>query len=100
MTNRLFVGNLTPTITEAMLRELFGKKGKVSEVKIMLDQATGQPRGCAYVTMNTAQEAKAALDALHSHQLEGRYISVNEARPEDKNPAGQIGESYTMKRHL
>lgn len=87
-------------ITEAMLMELFSKKGQVSEVKIMLDRATGRPRGFAYVTMSTPDQAKKALDALHSFLLGDRYITVNEARPENPNPAGQIGEDSKLKRHL
>ncbi len=100
MNNRLFVGNLSAGITESIVRDLFAQKGRVSEVKLMLDRVTGLSRGCAYVTMATPEEAATALNALHSHSLDGRNISVSEARPEDKNPAGQIGESYTMKRHL
>lgn len=100
MNNRLYVGNLSAAITEQMLLELFSKKGEVSEVKMTIDRATGGFRGSAYVTMASPGQARAAMDAFHSSSLGGRYISVNEARPEDPNPPGQIGESYKMKRGL
>lgn len=100
MNTKLYVGNLSAGITESMLLELFSRKGQVSEIKLMLDRVTGRSRGFAFVTMKTADDAKSALDSLHSFPLGDRYITVNEARPDDPNPAGQIGESYNMKRHL
>jgi cold-inducible RNA-binding protein len=98
MNTKLYVGNLAASVTEAELKELFSKKGTVGEITFMLDRATGKPRGFAFVTMGTAEQAAAALEAFHSHPLAGRYITVNEARPEEKNPKGQIGESFNMKR--
>ena len=98
MNNRLYVGNLAPSVTEAEVRELFSKNGTVRDVTFVLERTTGKPRGFAFVTMATPEEASAALNALHSHPLADRYITVNEARPEEKNPKGQIGESFTMKR--
>jgi cold-inducible RNA-binding protein len=100
MNTKLYVGNLSVGITEGMLLELFSRKGKVSEVKIMLDRATGRSRGFAYVTMSTSDQAQTALDSLHSFPLGDRYITVNEARPDNPNPAGQIGEDSKLKRHL
>ncbi|HUR45393.1 MAG TPA: RNA-binding protein [Candidatus Saccharimonadales bacterium] len=98
MNTRLYVGNLAPSVTEAEVKELFSKKGTVEDVTFMLDRTTGKPRGFAFVTMATPEQASAALEAFHSHPLAERYITVNEARPEEKNPKGQIGESYNMKR--
>lgn len=100
MNNILYVGNLSAAITAEMLQELFSTKGEVREVKMTLDRATGRSRGSAYVTMADPGQARAAIDAFHSSALGGRYISVNEARPADPNPQGQIGESYKMKRGL
>jgi RNA recognition motif-containing protein len=100
MNNKLYVGNLSTNITQAMLLDLFSRKGKVDEVQILLDRATGRSRGYAYVTMATPDQARVAMDTLHSSRLGDRYISVNEARPDNPNPSGQIGESYAMKRHL
>jgi RNA recognition motif-containing protein len=100
MNNKLYVGNLSAGITEAMLLELFSRKGKVDNITILMDRVTGRSRGFAYVTMATPDQARVAMDALHSFPLGDRYITVNEARPDNPNPAGQIGESYKMKRHL
>lgn len=78
MNPRLYVGNLSPEITEAELRLLFSRVGEVSSVQLMLDPTTHQSRGQAYVTMATAELAAAALNELHSYSLGGRYIVVTE----------------------
>ena len=99
MNTRLYVGNLSASVTEDMLQQLFSKYGAVSEVKWMTD-STGRFRGTAYVTMATAEAAKIALDALHSHGLGGRYITVHEARPEQKHHLGaRIGDVDPRQTH-
>jgi RNA recognition motif-containing protein len=95
MNNRLYVENLAPGITDASLRDLFSKKGEVTEVKLMLDPSTGRSNGRAYVTMATPELAAAAL-SLHSHSLDGRNIAVTEARPVEARPLGLIGHGFDV----
>ncbi len=87
MNSRLYVGNLSPDVTEANLRLLFSRIGSVTEVDLKLDPATRQSRGYAFVTMATPELAAAALRELHSCNFGGRYIAVTEARqPQDPKP--------------
>ena len=93
MNTRLYVGNLSAAVTEDSLQSLFSKHGAVTEVKLMMDRSTGRSRGFAFITMATPDAAQSALDALHSHSLGGRYITVNEARPPEELRRGAlIGE--------
>ncbi len=94
MNTKLFVGNLDFGITENDLEDMFSVHGPVSEVNLMLDRATGRPRGFAFVTMATPEGAKAAMDALNGAQVEGRALKVNEARPREERPAGGGGGGY------
>jgi RNA recognition motif-containing protein len=93
MNSRLYIGNLPPTVTEADLRALFSKVGGVTEVQLMLDAATQQSRGSAFVTMATPELAAAALKDFHSFNLGGRYITVTEARP-PQEPKGLMSEGF------
>ena len=81
MGRRLYVGNLPYSTTEDQLTELFSRAGKVDNVRVMRDMATGRARGFAFVEMATDDEAQKAISELHEHQLEGRALVVNEARP-------------------
>ncbi|HXY08901.1 MAG TPA: RNA-binding protein [Terriglobales bacterium] len=80
MTN-IFVGNLDITVTEQQLREVFAAQGTVETITIVKDRDTGEPRGIAFVEMTQATEAQGAISALHGTMLNGRPMSVNEARP-------------------
>jgi len=88
MGKRLYVGNLSFGATETDLRELFGRCGAVSEVKVMTDRETGQPRGFAFVEMGTDAEARDAIDQLNGQDLGGRALKVSEAQ---ERPAGGGG---------
>ena len=68
MNSRLYVGNLAPNVSEAELRALFSRAGAVTAVELMLDPASGQSRGYAFVTMATPELAAAALNAFHSYE--------------------------------
>ncbi|MGH7995561.1 MAG: RNA recognition motif domain-containing protein [Opitutaceae bacterium] len=91
MNSKLYVGNLSFSTTEASLRDTFGQCGSVTDVYIASDRVTGRPRGFAFVTFATAEESKAATEKLNGVDLDGRQITVNEARP--KEDAG--GRSFT-----
>jgi RNA recognition motif-containing protein len=77
----LYVGNLPYQTDERDLQELFGQFGSVDSVRVMRDMATGRARGFAFVEMATDEQAQAAAAALNGHQLGGRALTVNEARP-------------------
>jgi cold-inducible RNA-binding protein len=78
---RLYVGNLSYQTNEASLREAFEQDGrKVTEVKIVTDRETGQPRGFAFVEMGSPADAEAAIAALNGRDLDGRTLKVNEAQ--------------------
>ena len=81
MGRRLYVGNLPYSATEEQLTELFGRAGKVDNVRVMRDMATGRARGFAFVEMASDDDAQKAITEFHEHQMEGRALVVNEARP-------------------
>jgi cold-inducible RNA-binding protein len=83
---KLYVGNLSFESTENDLQDLFEPHGAVSEVKLMMDRMTGKSRGFAFVTMNDNAQASAAMSALNGHELHGRALTVNEARPREERP--------------
>jgi RNA recognition motif-containing protein len=93
MIKKLFVGNLSFTVTEPDLQELFAQHGLVKEVHLMLDRASGRPRGFAFVEMQTAQDAEAAIAALHGKEFEGRALTVNIARPREERASGGRGRA-------
>jgi RNA recognition motif-containing protein len=88
MGRRLYVGNLPYSTTEDQLTELFSRAGKVDNVRVMRDMATGRARGFAFVEMASDDDAQKAISELHEHQMDGRALVVNEARPK---PEGGFG---------
>jgi cold-inducible RNA-binding protein len=83
---KLYVGNLSFETTENDLQDLFEQHGKVGEVALMMDRMTGKSRGFAFVTMNDKAQAEAAISALNGKELNGRTLSVSEARPREERP--------------
>ena len=81
MNTKLYVGNLPYDTTESDLQALFAAAGQVSTVNIVRDRATGQARGFAFVEMSDAEGARRAITELDRHQLGGRSLTVNEAKP-------------------
>jgi len=88
---KLYVGNLSFESTENDLQDLFEQHGTVDEVNLMMDRMTGKSRGFAFVTMNDNAQAEAAKNALNGHDLSGRALTVNEARPREERPRPQGG---------
>ena len=86
---KLYVGNLSFSTTEESLQNEFSAHGQVEEVAVITDRDTGRPRGFAFVTMSNDGEARAAIESLNGTELDGRTITVNEARP--KTGAGGGG---------
>ncbi len=91
MSNKLFVGNLSFNTTENDLNDAFAAHGTVTETNLMMDRMTNRPRGFAFVTMSTAEEAQKAIAALNGAQLDGRALTVNVAKPREERPAGGGG---------
>jgi len=88
MSNKLYVGNLSFETTENDLQDAFAAYGSVSEANLMVDRMTSRPRGFAFVTMSSAEEAQNAIAGLNGRDLAGRAISVSIARPREDRPAG------------
>jgi cold-inducible RNA-binding protein len=86
----IFVGNLSFSVTEAVLRSLFEAYGAVERVTVMTDRGTGQPKGFGFVDMSDDAAAAKAITALNGKDVEGRTLTVNEARPKTKTdrPSG------------
>jgi RNA recognition motif-containing protein len=92
MGTKLYVGNLAFTMTEGELEDLFRQVGDVSEVQIIFDKFTNKSRGFAFVTMATDAAAQEAVSRFHGQAVEGRPLTVNEARPrEARGPGGGGG---------
>ncbi len=91
MSNKLFVGNLDFKVTENDLQDAFAAHGTVLEANLVTDRATGRPRGFAFVTMSTPEEAQKAIEAMNGKELGGRALSVNVARPREERPGGGGG---------
>jgi len=91
MNTKLYVGNLSFDTTENDLQDLFSKQGPVTEVNLIQDRATGQPRGFGFVTMATPEGAQAAISALNGVDFGGRPLTVNESRPREERSGGSRG---------
>jgi len=81
MGNKLYVGGLPYSVTEGRLEEIFSAHGTVESAKVIADKFTGQSRGFGFVEMSSGSEAQSAISALNGTQLEGRTLTVNEAKP-------------------
>jgi cold-inducible RNA-binding protein len=91
MSSKLFVGNLSFNTTENDLQDAFAAHGTVLETNLMMDRATGRPRGFGFVTMSSPEEAQKAIDALNGKDLDGRALTVNVAKPREERPGGGGG---------
>jgi RNA recognition motif-containing protein len=93
MNTKLYIGNLSPDVSEADLLSLFSRAGRVTQVTLALDSVTQQSRGFGFVTMATPELAAAALRDFHGYDLGGRHITVTEARP-PQEPKGLMSEGF------
>ena len=91
MNTKLYVGNLSFDTTENDLQDLFAQHGPVSEVNLITDRMSGRSRGFAFVTMGTPEAAQAAIAALAGKEIQGRALTVNEARPREEHGGGGGG---------
>lgn len=88
---RIYVGNLSYRTTDASLEAAFAAFGAVKTVSILQDRETGRSRGFGFVEMDNDTEAQAAIDGLNGTELDGRRLTVNEARPREGNGGGRGG---------
>jgi cold-inducible RNA-binding protein len=91
MSRKLYVGNFPYETGENELQELFAPFGAVESVRVMRDMATGRARGFAFVEMATDEEAQAAAAKLNGHEVGGRALNVNEARPKPEYAGAGAG---------
>ncbi len=91
MNKKLYVGGLPYAVTEDRLQEIFSAHGTVESARVITDRFTGRSRGFGFVEMSSEEEAQTAIDALNGSDLEGRSLTVNEARPQEKRSGGGGG---------
>ncbi len=89
MATKLYVGNLSFNTTESTLRTLFEADGRrVEDVTIIMDRDTGRPRGFAFVEMGSPDDTRTAIEALNGREVEGRTLTVSEAKPKASGSGG------------
>jgi RNA recognition motif-containing protein len=88
MATKLYVGNLSFNVTTPDLETLFGQAGTVASVNIITDKFSGQSRGFGFVEMGSDQEAETAIERFNGHQLQGRALTVNKAKPQGERSGG------------
>ena len=91
MSNKLFVGNLSFNTTENDLQDAFAAHGTVTETNLMMDRMTNRPRGFAFITMSSAEEAQKAIAAMNGKDMDGRALTVNVAKPREERTGGGGG---------
>ena len=91
MGKKLYVGNLGYGVTDSDLETMFTAHGTVQSAQVIMDRDTGRSKGFGFVEMGSDQEAQAAIDALSGKDVEGRALTVNEARPREAGGGGRGG---------
>ncbi len=91
MESKLYVGNLSYSVTEEQLRELFSQAGTIKEVAMIMDRDTQRPKGFGFVEMTTQVEAQKAIELFNEHELDGRRLMVNFARPKEDRGGSRGG---------
>ncbi|HEY4498039.1 MAG TPA: RNA-binding protein [Candidatus Paceibacterota bacterium] len=91
MAKKLYVGGLSYDTTEGSLKETFAEAGTVESANVITDRATGRSKGFGFVEMSSDEEAKKAIEMFNGKELDGRTITVNEAKPMEDRPRGGGG---------
>lgn len=91
MATKLFVGSLAYSVTDDELEQFFAAIGKVESAKVIIDRDTNRSKGFGFVEMSSDDEAKAAIQQLDGKELNGRAVSVNEARPQERRERRPFG---------
>ncbi len=92
--NKLYVGGLPYSVNEDQLRDLFVAHGTVESATVIMDRMSGRSKGFGFVEMSSQEEAQAAIDKLNGTDLEGRNITVNEAKPRQPRSGGGGGDRW------
>ena len=93
MSKKLYVGNLSFDVTQDRLQEMFAPFGGVQSAQLISDRDTGRSKGFGFVEMGTDQEAEAAIAAMNGQMVDGRSLTVNEAKPKEARTGGGGGGS-------
>jgi RNA recognition motif-containing protein len=91
MGKKLYVGNLTYGVTDSALEQMFAPHGTVQSAQVIMDRDTGRSKGFGFVEMGSDQEAHAAIAALSGKEVDGRQLTVNEAKPREDRGGGGRG---------
>lgn len=91
MATKLFVGSLPYSTNDEQLAEIFAEAGTVVSAKVIFDRDTNRSKGFGFVEMSSDDEAKKAIDTINGKEVEGRTITVNEARPQEKRGPRDFG---------
>src|SRR6516165_8456309 len=91
MGKKLYVGNLAYGVTDSELQQMCEAFGTVTSAQVIMDRDTGRSKGFGFVEMGSDQEAQAAIEALNGQQIDGRALTVNEARPKTEGGGGRGG---------
>lgn len=91
MSKKLYVGNLSYSVTSDDLQQLFAQHGTVDSADVIMDRSTGRSKGFGFVEMNSDEDARAAIAALDGHEYDGRALKVNEAKPRPSGGGGGGG---------
>ncbi len=99
MESKLYVGNLSYNVTEEQLRELFSHAGTIKEIAMIMDRDTQRPKGFGFVEMTTQVEAQKAIELFNEHELDGRRLMVNFARPKEDRSGSRGGHGASRNRY-
>ena len=91
MGRKLYVGSLTYGVTDSALEQMFAPYGTVESAEVIMDRDTGRSKGFGFVEMKTDQEAQAAIAAMNGKEVDGRSLTVNEAKPREDRGGGRGG---------
>ncbi|MBF0313883.1 MAG: RNA-binding protein [Oligoflexia bacterium] len=92
MGNKLYVGNLSFSVNDNTLLDHFSKFGTVDSAKVIVDRDTNRSKGFGFVEMSSAAEAQKAIDGLNGAEIDGRQVTVNEAKPQERKFGGGGGD--------
>jgi cold-inducible RNA-binding protein len=90
MATKLFVGSLSYSVDDTQLRDFFATVGEVVSANVITDRSSGQSKGFGFVEMSSEKEAAEAIKQLNNKELDGRSITVNEAKPREERPQGSF----------
>ncbi len=91
MAKKLYVGNLSYGTTDSDLQGMFEEFGSVQSAQVIMDRESGRSKGFGFVEMRSDQEAQAAINALNGKEVDGRALTVNEAKPREDRGGGRSG---------